>query len=431
MRVLLTATAATDQRLDGLTIFAESLATHLSREGHTCALFVSDLEQHPVRAELTTTEVNGLSVFRAALPEPRSPEEALDVPGAADLFRQVLADFTPDIIHLHALELLAAGMIEAAADAAIPTVMTLHDFYLICPAVRLLRLGGVPCPGPDGGDRCGSCPAATGHLTGRYRGPLRWLARRWDVAVRRRFADAYRARFSRVAEAVKRLGAVVAPSEYLAGRTADAGMLGSCEVIPNGSDVEPLPPRNGGGPPVIGMLAHHSAAKGTHLLVDALARMRAVPLRVVIHGGGEPKYLAAVRKQARPDDRIAFEGPFTPADVRSILAGLDAVVLPSIYPENCPLVVQDALAAGRPCVVPSEGGAADVVADGRNGLHFASGDAAALADALTKLTSEPDRIVSFRENLLAEEPVIARAEAARRYLALYQRLLERPAPTSP
>ena len=431
MRVLLTTTAATDQRLDGLTLFTESLASHLSRNGHTCALFASNLHNHPTQAALTETNVNELPIFRAALPEPRSPEEALDIPGATLLFQDALARFKPDVVHFHALELLAAGMIEAAAEAGIPTAMTLHDFYLLCPAVRLLRSGGAPCPGPEDGRRCGSCLAATGHLTGRYRGPMRGLARRWDVIVRRRYARAFRARFERLKSLAGRVGAVVSPSRYLGDRMVEAGMLESYQVIPNGSDLEPLPPRPGGGAPVLGMLAHHSQAKGTLLLIRALRSTGKSALRLRVCGTGDPKYLAAARKLSHGDGRISFDGPFAPSDVANILAGLDLIVVPSIYPENCPLVVQDAMASGRPCIVPTNSGATESIVDGRHGLHFERGNAASLAETLQRLTGEPGLLATLRENLAAERPVIARADVAEQYLALYTGLLERRVATSP
>ena len=199
-------------------------------------------------------------------------------------------------------------------------------------------------------------------------------------------------------------------------------MLTHYELIPNGSDLEPLPPREGGGPLVIGMLAHHSEAKGTHLLIEALAAARRLPLRVRIHGTGEPGYLAAVRERASADERISFEGPFAPSNVANILAGLDLLVVPSIYPENCPLVVQDAMAAGRPCIVPSDSGATESIVDGRHGFHFARGSAGSLAEALEKLSENRHTPARLRENILSDRPVISRVDVAGRYLALYNEL---------
>lgn len=423
MRILLTATAATDQRLDGITVFTRSLAEHLTARGqHACALFVPDLHHHG-KATLDDLTIDGQRVFRAALPEPHTPDEALDLPGCTDLFRKAVAEFRTDVIHFNAIELLSAGMVEAAAEQGIPTVLTLHDFYLVCPAARLLELGGRPCPGPERGKRCGACLAATGHLTGRYRGPWRWLARRWDVKVRRRYAGAFRRRFERLKTVVGRVGAVVCPSQYLGDRIVGEGMLAACELIPNGSDIEALPAREGGGPPALGMLAHHSQAKGTELLVEALRLVPGLAVRVSVHGTGDAKYLRDVRRLARDDGRISFEGPFAPSDVPGILAGLDAVVVPSVFPETYSLVAHDAVAAGRPCIVPSDSGATESIADERHGFHFTRGSGASLAEALKKLVEDPQTPGRLRDNILADRPVITRAAAVEQHLALYGRLL--------
>ncbi len=427
MRVLLTSTAAVDQRLDGLTVFTGSLARHLRKVGvEECALFVSDLERHPRTAQLSETRVNDLRVFRAALPEPCSVEEALDAPGCDDLFRGALESFRPDVLHLGNLELLSAGMIEVAAAAGIPAVMTLHDFYLICPAVRLLEAGSAElCPGPEGGRRCGGCLAATGHLTGRYRGPWRPLARRWDVKVRRRWAAAFRARFERLRGLVRKLAAVVSPSRYVAELVAREGMVDSCEVIPNGSELGLLPPRPlADGGLVLGMLVHHTTAKGTRLLVEAFKRVGRTDLRLELWGSGDPAYLAGVRRLIGSDQRAALRGSFAQSDLPRILAGLDVLVLSSIFPEPLSLAVQDALAAGRPAIVPNGSGAAETVSGGKYGLVFERGSLSSLSAALRRIAEHEELLDCLRANILADRPVLPRSEVARRCIELYRRILD-------
>jgi glycosyltransferase involved in cell wall biosynthesis len=314
-------------------------------------------------------------------------------------------------------------MIEAACAAGLPTVMTVHDFYLLCPAARLVDLGGLGCSGPDEGRRCATCLAATGNLTGRYRGRLRWLLRRWDVVVRRLHGPALEARFRRLRGLAGRLGAVACPSRFMAEALAREGLAPGARVIPNGSELSPLPPRTGAGrPPVLGMLARHSVSKGTHLLVEALRLAPRLDVRVEIHGGGDGRYLAAVERQARGDGRISFAGPFRPEDAARIHAGLDALVVPSVWPENHPLVMADALSAGRPCVAPEPGGAAELLGGGRYGLTFALGSPRSLAEALTKLIGQPGPLEELRRNIAADRPVPPRAEVARRYEELYREL---------
>ncbi len=422
MRVLLTATAAVDQRIDGITVFTHSLAEHLAGSGAAdVALFVSDLERHPAKAALEESEVEGLRMYRAALPAPRTPGEALDLPGCAGIFDRVLEAHRPDVVHFGNLELLSAEMIEAADREGIPSVMTLHDFYLICPAVRMLDFGDRrPCPGPDGGRRCGGCLAATGHLTGRYRGLRRWLLRRWDVRVRRRWRAAYRERFERTRDVVRKLSAVACPSRFVGEKIAAAGMIDEYEVIPNGSEVGVLDPRpREGSRLVLGMLVHHAESKGSHLLVEAFRRVAADDVRLELWGSWDPKYRERVSRMAAGDGRIGFKGPFAQGQLPEILAGLDVLVLPSLFPETLSIAVQDALAAGRPCVVPSNTGASESVQDGRHGLHFEQGDCDSLAAAIRKLVENPRLVEALRAGVLADRPVLSRAEVAGRYASLY------------
>ena len=101
-----------------------------------------------------------------------------------------------------------------------------------------------------------------------------------------------------------------------------------------------------------------------------------------------------------------------------MLSGVDVLVVPSRFPENCPLVVQDALASGRPCVVPDVGGAAEAVRGGRYGLCFRRGDATSLAAALERM-AEPKTLAESRQALQQDRPVLTRAEVVRRYRELY------------
>jgi glycosyltransferase involved in cell wall biosynthesis len=68
---------------------------------------------------------------------------------------------------------------------------------------------------------------------------------------------------------------------------------------------------------------------------------------------------------------------------------MDMLVLPT-HREGFPNVVLEAQAASRPVVTTSATGASDSICDGLTGLVVPVGDAAALADALMKLLSDPE-----------------------------------------
>jgi len=231
-----------------------------------------------------------------------------------------------------------------------------------------------------------------------------------------------------MASLMAKVSAVVSPSRYLGDLVVREGMLREYEHIPYGSELEAIPRREGGGPLALGMLAQHAPAKGTHLLLEAARSVPGLDLRLAIFGAGDAAYLRRIRRMASADRRVTVEGPFAPGDVPRILGGIDALAVPSLWPENSPLVIQDALAAGRPCVVPSDSGAAEPVARERYGLCFARGNAASLAAALTRLVGEPGLMDRLRRNIAEDRPVPGRQAVAERYLAVYRKALDRGRP---
>ena len=86
---------------------------------------------------------------------------------------------------------------------------------------------------------------------------------------------------------------------------------------------------------------------------------------------------------------VRLHGRYRPRDLPALMAEVDWVVVPSIWYENAPLVIQEAFAHGRPVLCSDIGGMAEAVTDGVDGLHFRAGSARALADAVTRAAGTP------------------------------------------
>jgi glycosyltransferase involved in cell wall biosynthesis len=82
--------------------------------------------------------------------------------------------------------------------------------------------------------------------------------------------------------------------------------------------------------------------------------------------------------------------------VGRVLAGADVVVVPSLWYENSPVVIQEAFAAGVPVIASQIGALAEKVRHGENGLLFPPGETGALRKLLDSLIEHPAQIEELR-----------------------------------
>ena len=148
----------------------------------------------------------------------------------------------------------------------------------------------------------------------------------------------------------------------------------------------------------VGLVAVMARWKGHTLFLEALARLPSdTAVRGYVVGG--PLYdtaasqhsldeLRARARALRLDGRVGFTG-FVEAPEDAMRA-LDVVVHASTAPEPFGLVIAEAMACGRPVIASCAGGAAEIVAEGVDGVSFAPGDVAQLAETIARLAADPD-----------------------------------------
>ncbi len=160
-------------------------------------------------------------------------------------------------------------------------------------------------------------------------------------------------------------------------------------------------------------------ARGYQMVLDRYGE--AVP-PLVIAGGRGWLWEASVEalESVRPRDRVRWLGPAAPEELAYLYNGAVALVLPSLY-EGFGLVVVEAMACGLP-VVCSDGGALPEVTGGA-ALHFPVGDAAALADALARVSFDPELRRRLAEAGLARAAGFSWVEAARQTYKIYGEVL--------
>lgn len=175
----------------------------------------------------------------------------------------------------------------------------------------------------------------------------------------------------------------ISPSHFLKERYVDWGMAAEkISVIENGQEKSgKLPKREltkGGKRSVFSFFGQINPFKGIDVLLGALEYLPKQVLKhteIQIHGSGlehqtpefQEKIHALMHKYSR---NIKYFGAYEPNELKNLMQNIDWVVMPSIWWENAPLVIQESFKYGRPLMVSNIGGMAEKVDHLKNGIHF-------------------------------------------------------------
>jgi len=193
----------------------------------------------------------------------------------------------------------------------------------------------------------------------------------------------------------------IAPSEYLRRRFLRCGLPPERIVHERyGIRHFPRPQRvpAADGRPRFGYIGAFHAHKGIDVLLEAF-RGLGDRASLHIHGSsfGSPVSEAHFRRiTSAASSGIVVHGRYDNERLGDILGQLDAVVVPSVWVENSPLTIQEAQIAGVPVIASAEGGMAELVRDGIDGLLFRLGDAGDLHRVLRAVADRPGMLDELR-----------------------------------
>ncbi len=335
-------------------------------------------------------------------------------------FLRVLRDLRPEVVHFHHFIGLGLEMIYAVRRA-LPDcviVITFHEFLSICSHHgQMVKTGGTKLCHRASPSDCNACfPEIS---------PARFLRREHFIRGLLDVADFF-----------------VSPSQFLVDRYVDWGLDRSrFIVIENGLDIaEPVPPRSlpqeGGRRSRFGYFGQITQFKGVDILLDAVT---CIPdavwgddAQLMIFGGNlerqpEP-FQEKIRKLVeRAGSRVRFYGAYQNSEMPRLMRSIDWTIIPSIWWENSPIVIQESFFHGRPMICSNIGGMAEKITDGVNGLHFRVGSSQDLVDCMTQALTAPKLWENLRAGI--KRP-ISYEDCARQHLDLYQELATKRATAS-
>lgn len=327
-------------------------------------------------------------------------------------FAELLAQLRPTVVHFHHYIHMGLECLKAVKDVnpEITLVLTLHEYIAICPNAGLMM--------KPGSDRLCKSGAYDHHL---------------ECAPEKSDEDLW-IRKRRFEEYFAFVDAFVAPSEFLRDRYIEWGIdERRIVVIRNGhSPVKSLPARDIGQDNLrnrfgfFGQLAPH---KGLDVVLRAMLGMSDEDRSLVhltVNGAnlsrqpsGYVDDLRALASKLMQSGNLVSAGPYASEELADRMRQVDWVVVPSIWFENAPVVIQEAYQHGRPVIVSDLGGMKEAVPDGGGGFRVARGNPAAWADMLVRLAGSPDLWDQARERI---PQVQTSQDCARAHLELFKRI---------
>jgi glycosyltransferase involved in cell wall biosynthesis len=349
------------------------LSAQLVKNGHEVRFFaMSDPHNRPSRDEkyfVSNISFNDISLKNLW----RSLGRTLYSREAQAKFTALLQDFQPDIIHIHNIyHQISPSILTAARQAKIPVVMHLHDYKLICPNFKLFSQGQV----------CYRCRPDKYYNCLRYKcldnSVLKSSGAVLEMYLHHKILKIYET-------GVKLF---IAPSHFMKTTVEDFGWPpAKIRYLPNFfspdfSSPAVKIPKAGGYLLYFGRLAEE---KGVNMLLQAI---KLTGQRVKIAGEGSE--LAALKKLATSlqiTDQVDWLGWQTGSVLVDLIASAQAVIIPSIWLENMPLNLLEALAQGQLVIASAIGGIPEIIQDGHNGFLCRPNDPQDLAAKIRALAT--------------------------------------------
>ena len=424
IKILFVTASYLPESVGGTQLHIKALADAL-KSGHEVAVLARTCKPEAEEYSLHSYDHDGIPVhtINNTFREARDFSFLYSVEGVNRAMEAVLDDFRPDLVHVHHLTCLSTDFLDLVRQRGIPAVMTLHDFWMVCPRGQRLHRDGTLCESLDR-RRCLGCIRGTWDFLSTETESLA----AWDDHVRRRLNG---------------LDRILVPSRFYKSAFTEYGLDPKrMIVLPHGLDTAPFhgveAARVRGEKTRIGYLGTVIPSKGVHVLLEAARRLRdqghGHRITVEIHGevvayhddAGYPDRL----KAAVPDGvEVRFHGRYEFHEAPRILRNIDILVVPSVWWEAFGLTVREGFLAGVVVVASNAGALGEALADGR-GLLFTPGDAGDLGRQLARLLEDPGLARSSRGR---REWVRTHEEMAAETLAVYEAVTakKRGAPPPP
>lgn len=308
-------------------------------------------------------------------------------PRAAAAADALITSFQPDVVHLHIFYgQLSSAILPVFRRRGVRTVMTVHEYRMLCPISTLYT--------PE----LGVCERCAG---GRYAPLLRHRCNRGSLAASALSAVECLVRDARF-DYAEHVDHFLMVSRFCRDKHLEhrPQLASRSSVLYNfvAAGLPPGPPAEG--PPTLLFAGRLAPEKGLPLLCEAVSRRR--DLRLQIAGAGPLE--GALRQGYGATPSIEFLGKLDSEALQARMRASWCTVAPSEWYENNPMSVLESMASGTPVLGARIGGIPELVKPGQTGWLFEPSSIGSLNGAL-------DQVVKT-----GRDHRMAMGQAARRYV---------------
>ncbi|MBI9046760.1 MAG: glycosyltransferase [Anaerolineaceae bacterium] len=286
----------------------------------------------------------------------------------------LIEETNPDLVHLNNFaHQIGPSVLDVTKKRGIPTVMTMHDYKMVCPAYTMLANGMI----------CERCTQGRYFYCGIHKctkgSRFKSLVNVAEMYLHHKILHIY-----------DKIDLYISPSRFLKNKVEEMGLNGEVAYLPNCVDVSGFLPEYGWEEQSIVYVGRISHEKGVETLINAVKKIPSIKLKII--GDGPCK--SALEEKVRNGDvvNVEFLGYRTGDDLKNEIRKSMFLVIPSEWYENNPRTIIEAFALGKPALGARIGGIPELVRDGDTGMTFTSGDVDDLRDKIEQMLESSDEI---------------------------------------
>jgi len=382
------------------------------------------------------------------------------------VFKKFIIEQKPDIMHINEIIGFSSNIINIAKKYKIKVIVTVHEYWWLCPKRVMVDFNRNICSGPENLDKCAYCITEVSKNYNSAKRKQQYLLRNQFTQLHK-FLSAikhslkqqksssqldkldfseekihYPLNTSLKQKLVDRLNAninslnncdlVIGVSQDVKKHLVRYGVsednilvqhIGSTIAdtsIPHTKDVKKEKI-------IFGFIGGVSYYKGVHQLVDAFISMPdgyKKKAKLKIFGKYNDNYKKSVEINIIQDntykENVIFYGRYTPKDIEKITNKVDIAILPSLCADTAPQTIFESFSSELPIIAPDIGGFTDFIEHDKNGLIYEAAKVESLKESLMYIIDNPESIDIMRSNIPTMKTI---SDNAKELMRLYDKLL--------